>query len=676
MNPLRQSFLAKAVAGVLLAGGSLEADPVPQGQVEFAAGAPGSWSLRWAGVDRRTYFVQCSRDLVNWTYCPVIRHGPGLQEYEVPSVAAAGFYVRLKYPNEDLAETLEEARNADLDGDGIPNWREIEELAADPFDVASVGPDGDGDGMPDWWETEHGFDGEDPDDAEEDPDSDELSNLEEFRARTDPAYFDSDRDLFPDGFEAGTAGYDPLVPNLDGDADGDGISDLKEITSGTSPTAADTDGDGATDPVELGQGSDPLDPLRRPFDPAVVSMAAISEAEVQPMGDLGVNYSAGSRYRITISLRDDLRWSGPPPGTYATEQESWRLLVGEDRQVDTHPFPIAAFGGWYAPYQTIGAEMFLDGTKTYRLELQHLGVAGTAKDGIADSPEADFRHSLYVDCPGFVALTNNPAIPPLNFVSQMSGAAGYDWRTRESYLIPLAGSGYGSSHTGGDATGPRFRRISHFGRPMPEFAPEQDAEGDQTGEESHVDAFDLSLRHDTSFASIPLAASDLRLEAAASTRETNWSNRNGLRPAEDLTSPFGISWSSNLCAYIEVVETMGNSSTRPATVNVVDEGGRGQRFGSSDGLATFFPWSSGVVDKKSLLNELRREGSSLVLRKKFGNTLTYRPCDSWFLYSSDRLEVVDSVRRHTYWRLEEVVDRFGQKVIYNYGGQRLLADSR
>lgn len=655
-------------AGILLGGGLRAADPVPQEQVSFAAGGEGNWSLLWNGVERRTYFVQYSQDLVNWTYCPVIRHGPGEQTYEVQPAAVAGFYVRLKYPNEDAVDSLEEARNADFDGDGIPNWREIEELSADPFDVASVGPDGDGDGMPDWWETERGFDAGNPGDAEEDPDNDDLSNLEEFRARTDPAFFDSDHDLFGDGFEALTPGYDPLVPNADGDSDGDGTSDLTEIANGTSPVALDSDADGFSDFIEVGQGSDPLDPLRRPFDPSVFSLTAVTESAVQPMGDLGVNYGPGSRYRITISLKDNLRWFGPPPGSYFTEQEGWRLLVGENRQVETYPFPIAAFGGWYPPYQTVGAEMLLDGTKVHKLVLEHLGVAGTASPGVEDSPAADFRHTLYVNCPGFVALTNDPSIPPLNFVSQSSGAAGYDWKTRQSYLIPLSGVGYGSSHTGGDATGPRFRRISHFGRPMPEFTPEQEAEGDQSGEQSHVDAFDLSLRHDTSFASIPLAASELRLEAAASTRETIWSNRGGLRPEEDLTSPFGISWSSNLCAYIEVVETMGNSSSRPATVNVVDEGGRGQRFGSSDGLATFFPWSSGVVDKKSALNELQRTGNTLVLRKKFGNTLTYRPCSSWFLYSADRLEASDAVRRHTYWRLEEVVDRLGQKVVYDYGG--------
>jgi RHS repeat-associated protein len=667
MSPPRPILLAVAAGGALAAGVLAADDPVPQPQVSLAPDGPGSWDLQWAGVERRTYFVQHSRDLKTWTYSPVIRHGAGPQEYEVAAAAAAGFYVRLVYPDQDTMESLEEARNADFDGDGIPNWREIEELGADPFDVMSVGPDADGDGMPDEWELARGLDPQDPGDAGGDPDNDGLVNRGEFRAQTNPAYFDSDGDRFSDGFEAGRTGYHPLVANADGDADEDGLSDREEIANGTDPGAADSDGDGAGDAIELGGGSDPLDPARRPFNPAAHFGPALTDAAAQPMGNLGVNYSPGAQHKISVSLRDNLQWFGPPPGIYFTEQESWRLLIGDKRQIDTDPTVIPAGGGWYAPYQTIGAEMQLDGSKYHRLTLEHLGVAGPASPDVQDSPEADYRHSLYVACPGFLVLTNNPLIPPRNFISQASGAVGYDWRTRENHLIPLASSGYASSYSGGDATGPRFRRISHFGRPLPEFTPEQEAEGDQSGEESQVDAFDLSLRHDTSFTSIPLAASELRLEATASTRETQWSNRGGLRPAEDLASPFGIAWASNLCAYIEVVETFGHNTTRPATVNVIDEGGRGQRFGSADGLATFFAWPSGVVDKKSSLNELTRDGFALVLRKKFGHTLTYRSCGSWFLYSSDRLEAGDAVRRHTYWRLEEVRDRLGQKVVYDYG---------
>lgn len=46
--------------------------------------------------------------------------------------------------------------------------------------------DGDGDGMSDGWEREFGLDPDDPGDADDDPDGDGLSNLQEFRERRDP----------------------------------------------------------------------------------------------------------------------------------------------------------------------------------------------------------------------------------------------------------------------------------------------------------------------------------------------------------------------------------------------------------------------------------------------------------------------------------------------------------
>ena len=102
-------------------------------------------------------------------------------------------------------------------------------------------------------------------------------------------------------------------------------------------------------------------------------------------------------------------------------------MIDDVRHIDTDPRPVFFGGGYYAPFQTIGAELQLDGSKSHRLSVQHLGVAGTASPGVQDSPLADYLHSLYVDCPGFLVLTNHPAIPPQNYIYQASGAVGYDW---------------------------------------------------------------------------------------------------------------------------------------------------------------------------------------------------------------------------------------------------------
>lgn len=55
-----------------------------------------------------------------------------------------------------------------------------------PVDVTRIGGDADNDGLPDAWEGKYGFNPNDPADAQQDPDGDTFTNLEEFEAKTDP----------------------------------------------------------------------------------------------------------------------------------------------------------------------------------------------------------------------------------------------------------------------------------------------------------------------------------------------------------------------------------------------------------------------------------------------------------------------------------------------------------
>jgi RHS repeat-associated protein len=650
-----------------LIAGRAAADPLPQPQISFTAGSGGTWNADWMGVEDRVYFFQWSLDLETWYYAPFMEFGSGLKSRGCTSTSER-FFVRLKYIDDPSVDTLAKARNADFDGDGIPNAIEVEYSASDPFDIGSVGPDTDDDGMPDGWEFAFGLNPTGSADGGGDLDGDGLSNIQEYQARTKPNYYDTDGDQFSDGFELGRPGYDPLVANTNGDQDFDGINDLDELAFGTSATSVDSDSDGFTDAYELANGSNPTAASRVPFSPAEFFGLPVSSTDAQPMGNLGIVHNHGDAYKVTFNIRDLLLEGSP--GNFLTNQEAWRLVIGESMSLTPPPARTYLPGGGSYPPFFLTKEFQLDGSKTYQVGVQWLGLAGLDQDGNGGAP--DFRHFWSISSNDFLVVTNTPSEPVRVNTSGSKSAtgvfpSGYDWTTRVNYLVPIARLGYSSSYSGGDATGPSFRKISHFGRPVPDTKPEGEAESDEAAEESYVDAFDLSLHHDTSFASIPLAASDLRLEANASVRETTWSNRSGLRPHEEITSPFGIAWSSNLCAYIETVETLGSSTTRPTTVNVVDESGRGQRFGTSDSMATFFPWPSSLTDKKTYLNELAKVGADLVLKKKFGNTLTYRPCDAWFMYSSDRLDSSPSVVRHRYWRLEEVEDRFGVKVRYEYG---------
>lgn len=98
--------------------------------------------------------------------------------------------------------------------------------------------DNDGDGMPDDFELNNGLDPNDPADALEDADRDDLSNLEEFQIGTDLRNPDTDGDGITDGEETvpGRDGY--VTDPLRFDTDGDGVWDGLEIQVGTDPTSA------------------------------------------------------------------------------------------------------------------------------------------------------------------------------------------------------------------------------------------------------------------------------------------------------------------------------------------------------------------------------------------------------------------------------------------------------
>jgi hypothetical protein len=96
--------------------------------------------------------------------------------------------------------------------------------------------DSDGDGIPDEAEVSLGLDPQNPVDAQEDFDRDNLTNLQEFQLGTNLRSADTDGDNINDGEEAipGADGFitNPLLP----DTDGDGVRDGLEVQTGTDPT--------------------------------------------------------------------------------------------------------------------------------------------------------------------------------------------------------------------------------------------------------------------------------------------------------------------------------------------------------------------------------------------------------------------------------------------------------
>ena len=137
-----------------LATGEGPASMPPQSQASFTRASDTEWNLDWQGVAGRTYFIQTSVDLVHWEYEPVMAFGEGLWHSLLGSLTPK-YFVRLKYTDDSSVTTLEEAKNADFDGDGIPNYYEVHDILTNPLDKNSAGGDSDNDGLPDGWELFH-----------------------------------------------------------------------------------------------------------------------------------------------------------------------------------------------------------------------------------------------------------------------------------------------------------------------------------------------------------------------------------------------------------------------------------------------------------------------------------------------------------------------------------------
>ena len=112
--------------------------------------------------------------------------------------------------------------------------------------------DSDNDGIDDDWEMRH-F-GTLAYGAGDDPDQDNLSNLDEYKNNTDPNNPDSDGDGLTDGWEV----LNGLNPNST-DTDADGLSDWYEVINNLDPLDPDMDDDGLLDGAEIAAGTDPRD---------------------------------------------------------------------------------------------------------------------------------------------------------------------------------------------------------------------------------------------------------------------------------------------------------------------------------------------------------------------------------------------------------------------------------
>ena len=149
-----------------------------------------------------------------------------------------------------LDPTVSDA-SSDNDSDSASNKIEYY-YSTDPTDATSKPSvvDLDLDGLDDVWESGYSCVLSGTADGSADPDSDTLTNLQEYGYGTDPCSNDTDGDGLTDNWEVTYTCVSATVSDASLDADSDGLTATQEKAYGTSPCSSDTDSDGLDDKWE------------------------------------------------------------------------------------------------------------------------------------------------------------------------------------------------------------------------------------------------------------------------------------------------------------------------------------------------------------------------------------------------------------------------------------------
>ena len=179
---------------VRIVSGSVIADLLDE-QMSFVPWTGGNWKSEWPRVSQRSYFYQWSADMVTWHYAPFMAFGTGGHEHFMAS-SPAKLFVRLHRHDDISVTTLQQARDADFDGDGLNNLAEV--VAYNTF----------------------------------------------------PLLWDTDGDLIPDGLEV-ALGTSPLLNNATADDDGDEMNNAEEYLAGRNPAVADPVSDASSRSLDV-----------------------------------------------------------------------------------------------------------------------------------------------------------------------------------------------------------------------------------------------------------------------------------------------------------------------------------------------------------------------------------------------------------------------------------------
>ncbi|MCE9615013.1 MAG: S8 family serine peptidase [Lentisphaerae bacterium] len=225
--------------------------------------------------------------------------------------------------------------------------------------------DADLDLLPDWWESLYGIQ---PDiygvdnvslDPFTDIELDGLSNLYEFRTRTNPFDLDTDNDGVADSLE---------------DLDSDGLNNAGEERWLTDPQQIDSDDDGWTDRQEVDRGTSPRHPMSRP-DYASASF----DASTNPSPATGVAIPESSRFQFGGSAWTIETWYYPTQADITGDIFTYVGLNGESFRMGlTNGVPIGQI------YSGAGIIASVGGTNTVpplqTNEWQHLAISFSPSD--------------------------------------------------------------------------------------------------------------------------------------------------------------------------------------------------------------------------------------------------------------------------------------------------------